>query len=131
KYENAMQIDPDIARDYNFPKRAWEKATGKMIFHSKSNGLGEPLPDVYLKVPTGGGKTFLACHAIDHIHKTYLKKQTGLALWIMQSTQIYRQTIASLKDREHPYRQMLDVSSRGKTLITEKTDPINKLDVEE
>ena len=131
KYENAMQIDPDIARDYNFPKRAWEKATGRLIYHSKSNGLGEPLPDVYLKVPTGGGKTFLACHAIDHIHKTYLKKQTGLVLWIMPSTQIYRQTISCLKDREHPYRQMLDVSSGGKTLIKEKLDPINKLDVEE
>jgi type III restriction enzyme len=131
KYQNALQIDPDIARDYDFPKRAWEQATGKMIFHSKNNGLGQPLPDIYLKVPTGGGKTYMACHAIDHIHKTYLKKQNGLVLWIMPSTQIYRQTIASLKDREHPYRQMLDVSSGGKTLIKEKTDPINKLDVEE
>ncbi len=131
KYENAMQIDPDLARDYNFPKRAWEKATGSMAYHSKSNGLGEPLPDIYLKVPTGGGKTFLACHAIDHIQKTYLKKQTGLVLWIMPSTQIYRQTISGLRDRGHPYRQMLDVSSGGKTLIKEKIDPLKKSDVEE
>lgn len=131
KYENALQIDPDLAKSIDFPKVAWEKATGRMLYHTKTNGLGLPLPDVYLKVPTGGGKTFMACHAIDHIHKAYLKKQTGLVLWIVPSTQIYRQTISSLKDREHPYRQMLDVSSGGKTLIKEKTDPINKLDVEE
>lgn len=131
KYRNALQIDPDIAQDYNFPKRAWEKATGRTIYYSKTNGLGEHLPDIYLKVPTGGGKTLLACHAIDQIHKTYLNKQTGLVLWIMPSTQIYRQTISALKNREHPYRQMLDISSGGKTLIKEKTEPITKLDVEE
>lgn len=131
EFEQIAQINPDLAKSIDYPKVAWEKATGRMIYHTKTNGLGLPLPDVYLKVPTGGGKTFMACHAIDHIHKAYLKKQTGLVLWIMPSTQIYRQTISSLKDREHPYRQMLDVSSGGKTLIKEKRDPINKLDVEE
>lgn len=131
KYRNALQIDPDIAKDYNFPKRAWEKATGRTIYYSKVNGLDEHLPDIYLKVPTGGGKTLLACHAIDQIHKTYLNKQTGLVLWIMPSTQIFRQTILALKNREHPYRQMLDISSGGKTLIKEKTEPITKLDVDE
>ena len=67
KYEKALEFDADMARDYNFPKRAWEKATGRTIYHSKTNGLNEPLPDIYLKVPTGGGKTLMACHAIDNI----------------------------------------------------------------
>jgi len=89
------------------------------------------LPDIYLKVPTGGGKTLVACHAIDLIQKSYLKKQTGLVLWIVPSTQIYRQTIKALKDREHPYRQVLDISSGGRTLIKEKTEMFNRLDVEE
>ncbi len=97
KYEKAMEFDADMARDYNFPRRAWEQSTGRTIYHSKTNGLHEPLPDIYLKVPTGGGKTILACHAIDNIQKTFLKKQTGLVLWIVPSTQIYRQTILALK----------------------------------
>jgi type III restriction enzyme len=82
-------------------------------------------------VPTGGGKTLLACHSINLINKTYLKKQTGLVLWIVPTSQIYRQTILNLKNREHPYRQALDISSGGSTLIKEKTDHFNRLDVEE
>jgi len=73
----------------------------------------------------------LACHSIDLVQKSYLKKQTGLILWIVPSTQIYRQTILALKDREHPYRQILDISSGGRTLIKEKTEMFNRLDVEE
>ena len=131
KYQKALEFDADMAMDYNFPKRAWEKSTGNNIYHSKTNSLNEPLPDIYLKVPTGGGKTLLACHSIDLIQKSYLKKQTGLILWIVPSTQIYRQTILALKDREHPYRQILDISSGGRTLIKEKTEMFNRLDVEE
>jgi type III restriction enzyme len=131
KYGKALEFDADMARDYNFPKRAWEQSTGRFFYHSKTNGLSEPLPDIYLKVPTGGGKTLLACHAIDSIQKTYLRKQTGLILWIVPSTQIYRQTISALKNREHPYRQILDISSGGRTLIKEKTEMFNQLDVEE
>jgi len=131
KYERALDFDADVARDYNFPKRAWERATGRFIYHSKTNSLNEPLPDIYLKVPTGGGKTLVACHAIDNIQKTYLNKQTGLILWVVPSTQIYRQTISALKNREHPYRQVLDISSGGRTLIKEKTEMFNRLDVDE
>jgi type III restriction enzyme len=131
KYEKAIEFDAVMASEYNFPKLAFVQATNRTIYHNKTNGLHEPLPDVYLKVPTGGGKTLLACHAVDLIHKTYLKKQTGLVLWIVPSTQIYRQTILALKNREHPYRQILDISSGGKTLIKEKTEMFNRLDVEE
>lgn len=131
KYKKASEFDADMARDYNFPRRAWENATSRTIYYSKTNGLGEPLPDIYLKVPTGGGKTLLACHSIDLVQKNYLERQTGLILWIMPSNQIYRQTISALRNREHPYRQVLDISSGGRTLIKEKAELFNRLDVEE
>ena len=127
EYEEMLAIKPNLAKHINFPKDAWEKSTGKTIYHSKTNSLNEPLPDIYLKVPTGGGKTLLACHSIDLIQKSYLKKQTGLILWIVPSTQIYRQTILALKDRDHPYRQILDISSGGRTMIKEKTEMFNRL----
>jgi len=134
KYEKAIAVDPDLAID--FPFKAWEKAcpelvSGSKSYHSGKNGLGEPLPDFYLKIPTGGGKTILACHAIDLINRIYLRKQTGIVLWIVPTTQIYRQTLSSLKNREHPYRQVLDISSGGRTLILEKLDKFTSLDVEE
>ena len=131
EFEEIAEIKPHLAKHINFPKEAWEKATGRSIYHSKTNGLDEPLPDIYFKVPTGGGKTLVACHAIDNIQKAYLNKQTGLILWIVPSTQIYRQTISALKNREHPYRQVLDISSGGRTLIKEKTEMFNRLDIDE
>ncbi len=131
EFEEIAELKPHLAKHINFPKEAWEKTTGRWVYSSKTNGLGEPLPDIYLKVPTGGGKTLLACHAIDNIQKSYLNKQTGLVLWVVPSTQIYRQTISALKNREHPYRQILDISSGGRTLIKEKTEIFNRLDVEE
>ena len=128
KNEKVIEFDPDLS--INFPLKAWEKVLGT-TYHPKKNGLGEELPDFYLKIPTGGGKTLLACHTIDLIDKKYLKKQTGIILWIVPTTQIYRQTLTSLKNREHPYRQVLDISSGGRTVILEKMDRFTRLDVEE
>lgn len=115
---------------FDFPKVAWKKVSDRWYL-SKKNGLGEDLPNFYLKIPTGGGKTVLACHAIDLINRVYLKKRTGVVLWIVPTNQIYRQTLAHLRNREHPYRQVLDVSSGGRTTIVEKTDRFTRLDVEE
>jgi len=114
----------------DFPLKAWKKVVGTNYI-SKKNGLNEDLPNFYLKIPTGGGKTILACHTIDLINRVYLKKQTGIVLWIVPTTQIYRQTLGSLKNREHPYRQVLDIASSGRTVILEKMDRFSKLDVEE
>lgn len=128
KNDKLIKSDPELS--INFPLKAWEKVNNAS-YYSKKNGLGEELPDFYLKIPTGGGKTILACHAIDLINRIYLKKQTGIVLWIVPTTQIYRQTLDSLKNREHPYRQVLDISSGGRTVILEKTDKFNRLDVNE
>ena len=65
------------------------------------------------------------------INSIYLKKKTGLVLWIVPTNQIYRQTINNLRDREHPYRQVLDLSSGGRTLILEKGDRFTTQDVNE
>jgi type III restriction enzyme len=99
KNEKAIAIDPEYAID--FPFKAWGKAV-RTSYYSSKNGLGEYLPDFYLKIPTGGGKTVLACHSIDLINRIYLKKQTGVVLWIVPTSQIYSQTLTSLRNREHP-----------------------------
>ena len=130
EYLELLAFKPNLAKFADFPKEAWKSAVNG-VYYSHKNGIGESLPEIYLKVPTGGGKTLLACHSIDLINKTYLKKQMGLVLWIVPTTQIYRQTLLTLKNREHPYRQALDLSSGGRTVIKEKTDHFNRLDVEE
>ena len=91
------------------------KGFGSSPVSSRKNGLGQPLPTFCLKVPTGGGKTLLAVKTIDLVNTIYRKRQTGLVLWIVPTTQIYRQTIQHLKDRDHPYRQHLDLATGGHT----------------
>lgn len=130
RHEKLLQVDPELASDFNYPKKAWEEI-GRTTYHSAQDGINNPLPNLFLKVPTGGGKTLLACHSIDLINKLYLKKQNGMVLWIVPTKQIYDQTLKSLKDRDHPYRQVLDISSGGKTLVLEKLEHFNASDVKE
>lgn len=121
--------NPELEID--FPEKAWEKAGMDNGYHSRKNGLGQPLPNFCLKIPTGGGKTFLAVKAIDLINTIYRKRQHGLILWIVPTNQIYKQTIQSLRNREHPYRQHLDIASGGRTIILEKISRFSPMDVEE
>ena len=118
----------DAAPD--FPLKAWEQVSGP-FYHSRKNGLGEYLPNFCLKIPTGGGKTLLAVKTIDLVQSMYLKRKTGMVLWVVPSDAIYKQTIKNLKDRDHPYRQHLDIASGGKTIIREKADHFTPEDVAE
>ncbi len=67
-------------------------------------------PFVCIKVPTGGGKTLIAAHAVGIIFKGYLgeRNDTGLAMWFVPSDAIKMQTLNNLRDRKHPYREVLD-----------------------
>lgn len=129
RYERVKVADADLANDIHFPAKAWQ-GIGLESYKKSFNGLGEPVPNLYFKVPTGGGKTLLACHSIDLINKIYLNKQNGMVLWIVPTTQIYKQTLLALRDRHHPYRQVLDVSSGGKTLVLEKLDRFTPDDIQ-
>ena len=128
KQATAREIDPEITFDW--VQRAWEKTLPRSYLPRK-NGLGEPLPCFCLKIPTGGGKTLLATKVIDLVNTYYRRRQTGLVLWIVPTTQIYNQTLRALKDRDHPYRQQLDIASAGKTLVLEKNSGFGPQDVRE
>ncbi|WP_153127482.1 DEAD/DEAH box helicase [Peribacillus tepidiphilus] len=128
KYDKFKDLDPEY--DSDFTKKAWEMVSDR-TFNSKQNGIGEYLPNFCLKVPTGGGKTLLATYTIDYIQNHYTNQKTGFILWIVPTNQIYRQTLSALRNREHPYRQTLDLSSGGRTLILEKSDYFTSQEVEE
>lgn len=94
------------------------------------DGLGQPIPSLCLKVPTGGGKTLLATKAVDLIQTRYFKRQTGLVLWIVPSSAIYQQTKVQLSKKSHPYRQMLERASGGRVKFFEKGATLTKQDTE-
>jgi type III restriction enzyme len=97
---------------------------------SREDGRGRAIPNVCLKIPTGGGKTLLATIAVDRINTEYFRMQTGLVLWVVPSDAIYSQTWRTLANREHPYRQMLERASGGRVKMLEKNDAFTRQDVD-
>lgn len=96
---------------------------------SRHDGLNRSIPNICLKVPTGGGKTLLAACTIERIQSDYFKRQTGFVLWVVPSDAIYKQTWKQLANREHPYRQTLERASGGRVKLLEKGDSFTRLDV--
>lgn len=127
-YESFKAVDASAANGYDYPAKAWE-LTGRANYQPVHTALGEPLANVWLKIPTGGGKTLLACHSITAINQQFLGKQHGLVLWVVPSKQIYRQTLSSLQDRQHPYRQTLDIATAGRVKVIEKNDKFSLDDI--
>lgn len=99
-------------------------------FSPRHDGIGRVVPNVTFKVPTGGGKTYLAVNAVSRIMGRYLGANTGFVLWVVPNEAIYTQTLKHLKDRQHPYRQSLDRAAAGKVKVMEKGDSLNAHDVE-
>ncbi|MCY3950962.1 MAG: DEAD/DEAH box helicase family protein [bacterium] len=116
---------------FDWVQRAWTKTAAGRPYFSRRDGLGRQLPAFCLKIPTGGGKTLLATRVIDLVNSHFRHSRRGLVLWIVPTTQIYNQTLKALKDRDHPYRQQLDLSSGQRTLILEKTTAFGPRDVAE
>lgn len=96
----------------------------------RQDGRARVIPNVCLKIPTGGGKTLLGTIAVDRINTEAFKTQTGLVLWVVPSDAIYSQTWRTLANREHPYRQMLERASGGRVKMLEKNDAFTKQDVD-
>ena len=97
---------------------------------SRTDGMHLPIPNICLKVPTGGGKTLLGAVAVERINAEYFKRQTGFVLWVVPSDAIYTQTWKALANREHPYRQMLERASGGRVRLLEKSDVFTRQDVD-
>ena len=66
------------------------------------------VPNVCVKVPTGGGKTFLACAALKKIFRGTGRNKNKFVVWLVPSDAILTQTIAALSNERHPYRQRLE-----------------------
>jgi len=65
------------------------------------------VPCVCLRVPTGGGKTIMAAHAVSMAGKALLDSDAPIVLWLTPSDTIRTQTLEALANARHPYRQAL------------------------
>jgi type III restriction enzyme len=79
-------------------------------------------PYVCLRLPTGGGKTILAAHAIGVARDAWIEKDYPLVLWLVPSNTIRLQTAEALKNTRHPYRQALDEAFDGRVRVFDIAD---------
>ena len=92
-YQKCLQYEDADTAFYNLTKRTYAPV--------------ESLPDmpyVCLRLPTGGGKTFVACHAVSITASELLKTESPIVLWLTPSNAIRDQTLNALRNPVHPYR---------------------------
>ncbi len=89
------------------------------------NNTLQGVPHVCLKVPTGGGKTYLAASAIKPIFDSMPHIHPKAVVWLVPSDAIMQQTIRNLSNTSHPYRQKIDVDFAGKVEVYTKEQLLN------
>ena len=113
------------------PKNAYESVTREPEQASRLGGYGgayRPLaglpevPYVCLRLPTGGGKTILAAHAVAVARDAWIEKDWPMALWLVPTNTIRRQTAEALKNRRHAYRRVLDDAFDGRVRVFDIAD---------
>ncbi len=83
------------------------QTTGRGIPYQPIDVLPD-LPYVCIRIPTGGGKTLVASHAVGLTAHELLHSDHALVLWLAPSNAIRDQTLRALADPQHPYRQAIE-----------------------
>ena len=112
--EEAIQDLEDFIRlvDENNPlkeayKIFWESRDVPAKPPYKSTIAG--VPQVCFKVPTGGGKTFMAAASIKSIFLGFPATKRKVVVWLVPSETILTQTYKNLSDPAHPYNRRLQM----------------------
>ena len=108
-------------REYWFSK---DVAVGLGGVPSYNNSI-ERAPHVCMKVPTGGGKTFMACASVRRIFDALPTGKPQVVVWLVPSVSILTQTIRTLSDVDHPYQQRLDQDFAGRVGVYTKEMLLN------
>ncbi len=102
--------------------RYWQnKGVLNQVYKNNVTGV----PHICVKVPTAGGKTFIAVCALERIFdafSTYHPIAAKFVVWLVPSLTILEQTVKNLNNPEHPYRQKLNVKFNGRVQIYQKAD---------
>lgn len=88
---------------YQATKELWGRG---QQFHPLP-GFATDMPYFCLRVPTGGGKTFLAASSVALANTHLLRSEHSVILWLVPSDAIREQTLKALRQLDHPYHQAL------------------------
>ena len=80
-------------------EQLWQRAQS----YQPIDGFEKGMPYFCLRIPTGGGKTWLAAKSVALVNAHLLQNEYSVILWLVPSKAIREQTLRALKNREHPY----------------------------
>lgn len=83
------------------------------------------VPHVTIKVPTAGGKTFIACNALRTIFDKMPSTSPKVVAWFVPSDTILKQTYQNLSNPLHPYRQKIDSHFGHAVQVVDKEAALN------
>ncbi|MDQ7948148.1 MAG: DEAD/DEAH box helicase family protein [Pedobacter sp.] len=75
-----------------------------------------------IKVPTAGGKTFIACNALKTIFDSLPDEQSKAVVWLVPWSNLLDQTVKNLSDPNHPYCQKLNALFNNRVQVYEKAE---------
>lgn len=84
-----------------------ERLWGRGNQYNPLSGFPADVPYFCLRVPTGGGKTWLAAKSVALINTHLLRCEHSVILWLVPSKPIREQTLRALRERLHPYHTAL------------------------
>ena len=93
--------DARYVEDLNSVFKKYQDAEGFRAQYKPLKGL-EKVPYICVRVPTGGGKTFMAANMIGIASDAYLKVEHPIVLWLVPTDVIRKQTLETLRDKQHP-----------------------------
>ncbi len=84
-----------------------ERLWGQGATCHRIDGFPQEMPYFCLRLPTGGGKTWLAAKSVQLVNTHLLRSEYSVILWLVPSKAIREQTLRALRDRGHPYHAAL------------------------
>ena len=97
-----------------------EHLWGRGLPYNPLSGFPADMPYFCLRVPTGGGKTWLAARSLALVNALLLRSEFSVILWLVPSRPIREQTLKALQDLRHPYNGAL-----------REAGPVTVMDLEE
>ncbi len=125
KFIDYLSTYQDSAKAFN---QYWEDRIGKYQVnldgsHSGMKPYKNNIPGathIAIKVPTAGGKTFMACNALNSIFKSFDASKPKAVVWLVPWSNLLQQTVGHFSNPTHPYREKLNALFGNRVEVLEK-----------